>query len=175
VHRAQLGKNGDAFVINRKNILQTTPRFSGKLLESPAAPDFSSEVLANVQEVNYKGRATLFATSELTLYIPLSCNWHFNLHHTTLRTEVSIQHFLQVAILNHEPPLKRNWSIASIESRSSATISQAAKGFRASNGWTYPSPCFIANTNSSPSIGWLILACASFIARLPCARYHGRE
>jgi two-component system NtrC family sensor kinase len=67
VHRAQLGKNGDAFVINRKNILQTTPRFSGKLLESPAAPDFSSEVLANVQELNYKGTATLFATSELTL------------------------------------------------------------------------------------------------------------
>ncbi len=67
VHRAQLGKNGDAFVINRKNILQSTPRFSGKLLESPAAPDFSSEVFANVQEADYKGTATLFAISELTL------------------------------------------------------------------------------------------------------------
>jgi two-component system NtrC family sensor kinase len=67
VHRAQLGKNGDAFVINRKNILQSTPRFSGKLLESPDAPDFSSEVFANVQEVDYKGAATLFAISELTL------------------------------------------------------------------------------------------------------------
>jgi len=67
VHRAQLGKNGDAFVINRNNILQTTPRFSGRLLEPPEAPDFSSEVLANVREVGYKGAATLFATSELSL------------------------------------------------------------------------------------------------------------
>ena len=65
MHRAQLGKNGDAFVINRRNILQTTPRFSGNLLESPEAPDFSSEVFTDVQEVDYKGTATLFATSEL--------------------------------------------------------------------------------------------------------------
>jgi two-component system, NtrC family, sensor kinase len=66
VHRAQQGKNGDAFVINRKNILQTTPRFSGRLLEAPTVPDFSSEVFTNVREVDSDGTATLFATSELT-------------------------------------------------------------------------------------------------------------
>lgn len=66
VRRAQLGKNGDAFIINRANILQTTPRFSGKVLQNPAAPDFSSTTNTNIQEVKFGGQPTLFAASELT-------------------------------------------------------------------------------------------------------------
>jgi two-component system NtrC family sensor kinase len=66
VQRGQIGKNGDAFVINRDNVLQTTPRFAGKLLQAPAAPDFSSSRSTDVQEVRYDGTAMLFATSPLS-------------------------------------------------------------------------------------------------------------
>jgi len=66
VQRGQIGKNGDAFVINRDNVLQTTPRFAGKLLQRPAAPDFSSNRSTDVEEVRYDGTAMLFATSTLT-------------------------------------------------------------------------------------------------------------
>jgi two-component system NtrC family sensor kinase len=42
VRQGQVGKRGDAFIINRANVLQTAPRFSGKLFEHPTTPDFSS-------------------------------------------------------------------------------------------------------------------------------------
>ncbi len=35
------GKHGDAFIINRENILQTTARFDGKVMGHPKAPNFS--------------------------------------------------------------------------------------------------------------------------------------
>jgi two-component system NtrC family sensor kinase len=63
VHAAQTGKGGDAFVINRNNILQTTPRFSGALLSTPKAPDFSAATGTSVEEMVYQGEAALYATS----------------------------------------------------------------------------------------------------------------
>jgi len=63
VHAAQTGKHGDAFIINRHNILQTTPRFSGTLLATPKTPDFSSATGIKVEEIDYQGEAKLYATS----------------------------------------------------------------------------------------------------------------
>ena len=60
---AQIGKKGDAFIINRENILQTTPRFSGKILEHPKTPDFSAATGTGVEEMTYQGEDILFATS----------------------------------------------------------------------------------------------------------------
>ncbi len=63
VHAAQIGKHGDAFIINRHNILQTTPRFSGVLLSTPKAPDFSAATGTQVEELVYAGATGLYATS----------------------------------------------------------------------------------------------------------------
>jgi two-component system NtrC family sensor kinase len=63
VHAAQTGKGGDAFIINKHNILQTTPRFSGDLLSIPKTPDFSAATGTNVEEVHFKGETGLYATS----------------------------------------------------------------------------------------------------------------
>jgi two-component system NtrC family sensor kinase len=62
-HAAQTGKYGDAFIINRHNILQTTPRFSGTLLSTPKAPDFSAATGTKVEELGYQGETNLYATS----------------------------------------------------------------------------------------------------------------
>jgi len=63
VHAAQTGKGGDAFIINKNNILQTTPRFSGDLLSTPKAPDLSSATGTNVEELGYDGGTSFYATS----------------------------------------------------------------------------------------------------------------
>ncbi len=63
VRAAQLGKKGDAFIINRENILQTAPRFSGKLLEHPNTPDFAAATGTQTEEVPVQGQDNLFATS----------------------------------------------------------------------------------------------------------------
>jgi len=65
VRAAQIGKKGDAFLINKQNILQTQPRFSGKLLEKPRAPDFSTVVSTTVDPVTMDGEEFLFAASLL--------------------------------------------------------------------------------------------------------------
>jgi two-component system NtrC family sensor kinase len=57
VYAAQTGKTGDAYLINRENLLQTKPRFGGNLLERPSGPDFSSVV----EETTLKDKATLYA------------------------------------------------------------------------------------------------------------------
>lgn len=41
VQAAQIGKTGDAYIINRDNVLQTKPRFGGEVLTQPSGPDFS--------------------------------------------------------------------------------------------------------------------------------------
>jgi two-component system NtrC family sensor kinase len=61
----QLGKKGDAFIVNRNNVLQTAPRFSGKLLGEPNTPDFSSAVGTIVVKINLGGEGTFFATSQI--------------------------------------------------------------------------------------------------------------
>jgi len=63
VHAAQLGKKGDAFIINRNNILQTTPRFSGELLSTPKAPNFSAVTGLTVEEMDYQWETNLYAAN----------------------------------------------------------------------------------------------------------------
>lgn len=41
VQAAQIGKTGDAYIINRDNILQTKPRFGGEVMSKAPGPDFS--------------------------------------------------------------------------------------------------------------------------------------
>ncbi len=65
VRAAQIGKKGDAFIINRDNVLQTEPRLSGNLLGPPKSPDFSKSVGLSVEEISYGGEKTLFATTVL--------------------------------------------------------------------------------------------------------------
>jgi two-component system NtrC family sensor kinase len=65
VRAAQIGKKGDAFIINRDNVLQTEPRLSGNLLGPPKAPDFSKSAGLRVEEISYGGEKTLFATTVL--------------------------------------------------------------------------------------------------------------
>ena len=66
VKEAQVGTQGDAFLINKKNILQTASRFSGPILDRPSTPDFSAAVETRVEDVEYDGQQFLFATTPLT-------------------------------------------------------------------------------------------------------------
>lgn len=63
VRAAQTGKDGDAFIVNRENVLQTTPRFGGKLLEKATPLDFASCVDTRVEELELNGRTNLVATT----------------------------------------------------------------------------------------------------------------
>ncbi len=63
VRAAWIGKRGDAFMINRGNILQTTPRFGGGVMEAPDAPNFSAVTGTMVEEIEFKGENLLYATS----------------------------------------------------------------------------------------------------------------
>ncbi len=65
VRQGQVGKKGDAFIVNRENILQTQPRLRGAILGHPNSPDFSRSVGTNVEKIDFNGNETLFATSEL--------------------------------------------------------------------------------------------------------------
>lgn len=65
VRAAQMGKTGDAFIVNKEGFLQTTPRFSGKLLEKPPCPDFSSSVGTRVEEIEFDGKTNLVATTNV--------------------------------------------------------------------------------------------------------------
>jgi two-component system, NtrC family, sensor kinase len=63
VQAAWVGKKGDAFIINRNNVLQTSPRFSGKILEQPRSPDFAAATGAQVEEITLNGDTFFFATA----------------------------------------------------------------------------------------------------------------
>ncbi len=63
VRAAWIGKKGDAFIINRDNVLQTTPRFSGQLLGRPRTPDFAAAAGTQAEEIAVEGEDNLFATS----------------------------------------------------------------------------------------------------------------
>jgi two-component system NtrC family sensor kinase len=65
VYAAQTGKTGDAYLINRENLLQTKPRFGGNLLEPAPGPNFSDVVGARVEEITYKGEPTLYAATPI--------------------------------------------------------------------------------------------------------------
>jgi two-component system, NtrC family, sensor kinase len=70
VRAAQIGKKGDAFLINKKNILQTAPRFSGDLFGIPKSPDFSKIVEPQVESIKIEGSPGLFAATQL-----INTNW----------------------------------------------------------------------------------------------------
>jgi len=63
VRAAWVGKRGDAFIINRQNILQTSPRFSGELLGQPKTPDFTAVTGIQAEEMAAGGEESLFAAS----------------------------------------------------------------------------------------------------------------
>ena len=63
VRAAQVGKKGEAYAINRDNIVQTKPRFGGELLGCPKGPDFSASVGTHVEEIEFNGEKCLYATT----------------------------------------------------------------------------------------------------------------
>jgi two-component system, NtrC family, sensor kinase len=63
VRAAWIGKKGDAFIINRNNVLQTRPRFSGEVLGRPKTPDFSATSSTQVEEADFAGEDYLYAIS----------------------------------------------------------------------------------------------------------------
>lgn len=68
IRSAQVGRDGDAFVVNRDNILQTNARFSGTILEPPRAPDFSRTTTTRLVEMRFQDRKCLFAAT----FIPVT-------------------------------------------------------------------------------------------------------
>ncbi|MFH0822511.1 MAG: ATP-binding protein [Pseudomonadota bacterium] len=66
VQAGQVGKLGDSYIVNRRNMLQTSPRNSGNLLGIPAGPDLSSTSATTVERMNFKGEAFFFASTPLT-------------------------------------------------------------------------------------------------------------
>jgi two-component system NtrC family sensor kinase len=62
VQLAWTGKKGDAFLINRENILQTRPRFNGRVLVQPKAPNFATATRTMVEEIPFQGQKNLYAT-----------------------------------------------------------------------------------------------------------------
>jgi two-component system NtrC family sensor kinase len=67
VRAAWIGKKGDAFIINQDDILQTSPRFSGKILEQPRTPDFAAATGSHVEELTGNGETFLYADSPIKL------------------------------------------------------------------------------------------------------------
>ncbi|HZK14569.1 MAG TPA: cache domain-containing protein, partial [Desulfobaccales bacterium] len=67
VRAAWIDKKGDAFIVNRENVLQTTPRFGGKVMEPPKAPDFAAATGIAVEELDFHGETFLYATSIIKL------------------------------------------------------------------------------------------------------------
>jgi two-component system NtrC family sensor kinase len=65
VRKAQVGKDGDAFIINASNILQTVPRSGGTLLGTPKTPDFSAARGTAVREIATDGETRLFAVATI--------------------------------------------------------------------------------------------------------------
>lgn len=65
VKAAQVGQKGDAFVLNRLNVLQTTPRFGAKLLETVDNPEFSRFSGTRVAELQLGGEKSLVALTWL--------------------------------------------------------------------------------------------------------------
>jgi two-component system NtrC family sensor kinase len=68
VRAAQIGKGKtrDAYLINRQNILQTTPLFSGRPQEAPAGPDLSATGGTHVEEAVVYGQNFLYAAAAVS-------------------------------------------------------------------------------------------------------------
>ena len=59
VRAAQLGQNGDAFVINRDYVLQTSPRFGGILLQKIEFPNVSQFFGVYIDETDLNGSSAI--------------------------------------------------------------------------------------------------------------------
>ncbi len=67
VRAAWVGKKGDAFIIDRNNIMQTQPRFGGAVLQPAPPPDFSKANVSQVEDIAVKGNKGLFAVGIIKL------------------------------------------------------------------------------------------------------------
>jgi two-component system NtrC family sensor kinase len=67
VRAAWVGKKGDAFIIDRNNIVQTQPRFGGAVLQPASPPDFSKASVSQAEEIVVKGDKGLFAVGIIKL------------------------------------------------------------------------------------------------------------
>ena len=65
---AQIGRTGDAYLVNRENILQTHPRFSGNILQHPTGPDLSRTSTTRLEELPCQSRNCFYAST----FIPLT-------------------------------------------------------------------------------------------------------
>ena len=65
VKAAQVGKHGDAYVVNASGVLQTVPRFGGQLLRAIEMPNVAEFSGIHVEEVRMNGDNALFATTWL--------------------------------------------------------------------------------------------------------------
>ena len=66
VKQAQMGKNGDSFLVNSNNVLQTSSRFSGSVLTNPRSPDFSLISRTTLDMESPHGDGFLYAATPLT-------------------------------------------------------------------------------------------------------------
>ncbi|MGO9175555.1 MAG: ATP-binding protein [Desulfobaccales bacterium] len=67
VQAAWVGKMGDAFIIDGKDILQTKPRFGGAVLQPAPAPDFSKASVPQAEKIAVNGDEGLFAVGIIKL------------------------------------------------------------------------------------------------------------
>ncbi len=65
VRAAQVGKRGDAFVLNKYNVLQTTPRFEGELLGKVTYTDYAAFSGTRAEEMKIDGKTVLVASAWL--------------------------------------------------------------------------------------------------------------
>ncbi|NLI80702.1 MAG: two-component sensor histidine kinase [Deltaproteobacteria bacterium] len=65
VKAAQVGKKGDAFVVNRDKTLQTTPRFSGEVMSKLEQLELSKFSGTRVEEGTFEGETVLFGMTWL--------------------------------------------------------------------------------------------------------------
>jgi two-component system, NtrC family, sensor kinase len=65
VRAAQVGKRGDAFVLNRYNVLQTSPRFGNDSLGKTIVPEYTSYPGTRAEEMSIEGETFLVASTWL--------------------------------------------------------------------------------------------------------------
>jgi two-component system NtrC family sensor kinase len=67
VRAVQLGKSGDAFLLNAQHVLQTKPRFGHDMLDTVPFPDVARFSGTRVEELSINGQVSLYAMTWLNL------------------------------------------------------------------------------------------------------------
>jgi len=65
VRAAQIGQKGEAFLVNKNMVLQTTPRLGGQVLDKSTYPGYSTFTGTRVEEMTMGGEKVLLATTWL--------------------------------------------------------------------------------------------------------------